>query len=626
MSCASILQRYQASNPNIVERTFDYSAGATEDDSSCSRQPVMTSEELKRIALEHNGYATPSLNDKLYLHFKAYAKIENLDEYTELNALFLEANGLSTIQGLDQLHKLRCLYLQKNLISTIRGLDQLQSLVQLDLSENRITKLEGLSSLPNLSTLNVSKNALSDAVSISHLMVCKAITVVDLSHNKITSSGDGNDDNIIDVLSKCQGIAALNMVGNPVVSEISHFRKRLIVALRGLKFLDRPVFDKERATAEAWATGGREAEAKTKKEWQQQERDAERKGMDDFRKWQADIHLKAQREQDNRNDIGLAHESEERYRKKQQRLEEAKKEAEKEKRKYALSTNEKKDGTNEDANGDVHVTPKASDQGINDPRTDVQVGAGNEIQEVEASNNQCADLVQDTSELAVSENERGDNDDDICDDEDDEPPPLDLECKAVTKDVSTPEIKSSELDNGRKALIEESLQILRSKKEAKEAGAARASTSVEEKEQLSWTEDMDESLRNLVHSSAFDFETVAKQMAQQFPSPAPAFTADFIRQRYCVLDELSQLQQMKVHVDDVTAEDGNDDAKPVRALKNIRIYRDEDGHQLSFEQQMSSVTNTIVTPPLDLPSISFSDGDDDSMAKFFDAEEYENKE
>mmetsp|Transcript_23082 Transcript_23082/g.48049 ORF Transcript_23082/g.48049 Transcript_23082/m.48049 type:complete len:525 (-) Transcript_23082:273-1847(-) len=523
MSCASILQRYQESNPNIVEQTFDCSADVIEDDSSCSRQPAMTSKELKRIALEHNGYATPSLNDKLYLHFKGYAKIENLEEYTGLNALFLEANGLSTIQGLDQLHKLRCLYLQKNLISTIKGLDQLQSLVQLDLSENRITKLEGLSSLPNLSTLNVSKNALSDVASISHLKECKAIAVVDLSHNKITTcstcSGEGNDDNIVDVLSQCQGIAALNMEGNPVVSEISHFRKKLIVSLRGLKFLDRPVFDKERATAEAWATGGRDAEAKTKKEWQQQERDAERKGMDDFRKWQADIRFEAQRKQDNSNDIDLPHESEERYTKKQQRLEEAKKEAEKEKRKYALSTNEKKDATNEDANGDVHVNvdvePNASDQGIIDTTTDVHVGAGKEIQEVEASTctNQSKDPTQDTSELAVSENKREDNDD-ICDDEDNEPPQIDLsrststteKCKAVIEDVIIPETKSSELlDDGQKALIEESLQILRSEKEAEEAAPAR-STSVEEEEQLPWTEDMDESLRTLVHSSAFDFE------------------------------------------------------------------------------------------------------------------------
>jgi len=44
--------------------------------------PEMTRDELKLACLENNGYETPELNDKLYLHFRGFKKIENLDEYT----------------------------------------------------------------------------------------------------------------------------------------------------------------------------------------------------------------------------------------------------------------------------------------------------------------------------------------------------------------------------------------------------------------------------------------------------------------------------------------------------------------------------------------------------------------
>lgn len=50
--------------------------------------PSMTKEELKRAALENGGYSLPGLNDTLYLHFKGYRRIENLEEYTGLKSLW----------------------------------------------------------------------------------------------------------------------------------------------------------------------------------------------------------------------------------------------------------------------------------------------------------------------------------------------------------------------------------------------------------------------------------------------------------------------------------------------------------------------------------------------------------
>ncbi len=46
-------------------------------------------------------YSTPNLNTVLYLNFKGFLKIENLDEFTDVKALYMEGNGLEKIEGLD---------------------------------------------------------------------------------------------------------------------------------------------------------------------------------------------------------------------------------------------------------------------------------------------------------------------------------------------------------------------------------------------------------------------------------------------------------------------------------------------------------------------------------------------
>lgn len=40
-------------------------------------------------------YSTESLNDILYLHFKGFSKIENLEGFTGLKCIYLENNGTS---------------------------------------------------------------------------------------------------------------------------------------------------------------------------------------------------------------------------------------------------------------------------------------------------------------------------------------------------------------------------------------------------------------------------------------------------------------------------------------------------------------------------------------------------
>jgi len=242
--------------------------------------PLITKTSLREAAIIHGGYETPALNDKLYLHFKGFRKIENLDEYKNLKALWLDSNGLQCLENLGHLQSLRCLYLQRNLLSSIHiGLEGLYSLVQLDLSENRITIIDGLHCLPCLESLNLSKNLLKSSKTISHLTLCKRISALDLSQNNITGEAS------FEVLTKIPSLISLHVAGNPVVHEVLHFRKRMTVEVKTLRFLDSPIFDQERVTSEAWSKGGKEAELQLKNQLKELKQYEQRESLQDFRSW-----------------------------------------------------------------------------------------------------------------------------------------------------------------------------------------------------------------------------------------------------------------------------------------------------------------------------------------------------
>ena len=72
---------------------------------------LMTTQNLRLFCLEDELYEYPDLNSKIYLHYKGFTKIANLDAYVNLISLWLENNCIRKIEGLEKLTKLRTLFL-----------------------------------------------------------------------------------------------------------------------------------------------------------------------------------------------------------------------------------------------------------------------------------------------------------------------------------------------------------------------------------------------------------------------------------------------------------------------------------------------------------------------------------
>jgi len=148
---------------------------------------AMTKRALKELCRKDKLYGTPHLNDKLYLHYKGFRAIADLDEYTGLRVLWLEGNGLGAIEGLEAQTELRTLYLQENLVERIEGLAHMSQLVTLNLCKNLLRELpaEPLAALPALQTLMVAHNHLPSAAACEGLRACRNVTTLDLQENRI---------------------------------------------------------------------------------------------------------------------------------------------------------------------------------------------------------------------------------------------------------------------------------------------------------------------------------------------------------------------------------------------------------------------------------------------------------
>lgn len=223
---------------------------------------VMSKYNLKLICEKEEGlYEVPDLNEKIYLHFKGFTKIQNLDEYINLKSLWLENNCIKKIENLEKLSYLNCIFLQNNVIEEISGLDHCKNLKILNLSHNRIKKLTNLEHLTSLGSLDISFNLLNSPQSILNLSERPSLTNVDLSNNGIEY-----DEEFLKIFTKMPDLACLYLRNNPLIREFPNYRKRFVCHLPNLKYLDdRPVFPDERRIFEAWFKGGKESEMEMRK-------------------------------------------------------------------------------------------------------------------------------------------------------------------------------------------------------------------------------------------------------------------------------------------------------------------------------------------------------------------------
>lgn len=225
---------------------------------------LMTKDVLVDACKKNGGYAQPHLNDQLFLQYRGFSKIQNLEPYGDLKVLWLEQNAIEVIEGLDTLHNLVSLFLQNNVIRRITGLSQLQNLRILNVSNNFITKLENLRCCPLLETLQASHCRLSTLEDLEELTFLPELSTLDVSFNKLERRQDGTDAQdsfLVDFLRRIPSLSVVYMHGNELVRGVRDYRKTLIVGLPNLHYLDeRPVFPEERRTCEAWGRGGKEAE------------------------------------------------------------------------------------------------------------------------------------------------------------------------------------------------------------------------------------------------------------------------------------------------------------------------------------------------------------------------------
>ena len=174
------------------------------------------------------------------------------------------------------MQNLAMLYLHQNLIKEITGLDKLTNLTTLNLSHNRITKLSGLEKCQNLERIDISHNHILDIDECSALHELKQLTCLDLRENHIDTPNT-----VIAFFEKIPSMNCLYMSKNPCVRKISGYRKNLTIAMPNLHYLDeRPLFEAERLTADAFKRGGKEEEERVRQEWADNKKRREKENID----------------------------------------------------------------------------------------------------------------------------------------------------------------------------------------------------------------------------------------------------------------------------------------------------------------------------------------------------------
>jgi len=215
----------------------------------------MTKQELRKIidGDRRMYYRTEELNDKLYIHYKGWRELKNLDGWTGLKTLYAECNAFSRITGLQNCTKLRSIFLQDNCINKISGLEACTDLWTINLSGNFVERIEGLEHCKGLNTLIIAKNKVGfGGVADLEPLVNSNLCSLDIQDNRIE-----DPDVVPEVFARMPSLRVLYLKGNGCAKKIVNYRKSLTVYCKDLRYLDdRPVFEDDRRAAEAFNRGG----------------------------------------------------------------------------------------------------------------------------------------------------------------------------------------------------------------------------------------------------------------------------------------------------------------------------------------------------------------------------------
>jgi hypothetical protein len=110
--------------------THHYYGQDEEDQRDTDGSPMMTNRFFWELFKKEwkKYYRTPSLNEKLYLHYKGFSYIRNMEQFTGLKCLYFEGNGAKSMKGLEHCVDMRSLFMQENMITKIEGLETMKEL------------------------------------------------------------------------------------------------------------------------------------------------------------------------------------------------------------------------------------------------------------------------------------------------------------------------------------------------------------------------------------------------------------------------------------------------------------------------------------------------------------------